>query len=189
MKKTLAIVISLLVCLMHTSGLGYAMFDGNAILETRNSQLETSSCGNYSDNVTALGTGMAIGAGLTGYDLPLDARDLYHDVTHWETTWGHVGQTALDAVGLLPLVGVVKNLDEVAALFKGAGRHSDDAAALVDLAKQAKRTGVSPEDAQTLLRWADEYNVVPALDHTVPPLHWQGPHIRIGPVNHIIVTP
>lgn len=70
-------------------------------------------------------------------------------------------------------------------------RYSDDAAALIDLAKQAKRSGVSADDAQTLLKWADEYNVRPALDHIESGAeHWVGgAHIRIGTQNHIPVRP
>jgi len=68
-------------------------------------------------------------------------------------------------------------------------RYSGDQAALIDLVKQAQRTGTSPANAQTLLQWGKEYNVTPALNHTVPPLHWNNtPHIRIGSVNHIMVT-
>ncbi len=64
--------------------------------------------------------------------------------------------------------------------------------ALIQLAKEAKKTGsVSPENAQTLLKWANEYEIKPALNHTSleQAAHWilNLPHIRIGPVNHIIV--
>ena len=83
----------------------------------------------------------------------------------------------------------LKYADEGAAAAKQVGRYSDDAAELVDLAKQAKRTGVSPADAETLLKWADEYKVRPALDH-INTDHWVGgPHVRVGPVNHIPVKP
>lgn len=66
-----------------------------------------------------------------------------------------------------------------------------DSAALIALAKQAQRTGVSRQEADTLLQWARELGV-PALDHTAPQdaAHYVGgPHIRIGPVNHIPVHP
>jgi uncharacterized protein RhaS with RHS repeats len=100
---------------------------------------------------------------------------------------GDYEDAAWDALGLrldvgalsLPFVPAVG-----AAIVKGA-RHSDDAAALVKLAKRAKQTGVSPEDANTLLNWADEYGVTPAHNH-IGTDHWVGgDHIRIGPVNHI----
>jgi RHS repeat-associated protein len=55
----------------------------------------------------------------------------------------------------------------VAILAPGAQglRYSEDAAALVQLAKRAEHTGVNQEEAATLLRWAEEYNVKPALNH------------------------
>lgn len=60
--------------------------------------------------------------------------------------WDAAALTLDAAAVLLPFVPVVG-----AGLTKGA-RFSDDATALVDLAKEAKRTGgVSPDDANTLL--------------------------------------
>ena len=66
-----------------------------------------------------------------------------------------------------------------------------DEAALTQLAKDAKKAGINRTDAETLLRWADEYGVPHHGD-------WlghagrgnsitKGPHIHIGPVNHIPV--
>jgi hypothetical protein len=69
-------------------------------------------------------------------------------------------------------------------------RFGPNQAALVELAKEAQRTGVSPEQAKTLIQWANEYGVRPALDHTraADAAHWgDRPHIRIGPTNHIPV--
>ncbi len=77
--------------------------------------------GNYSQDVTLAGTVGQVGLGLTGVDIVADARDLVYDFTHWEWSLAHVGQTALDTVGVLPLVGALKNVDEVVTLAK----HSD----------------------------------------------------------------
>ena len=72
----------------------------------------------------------------------------------------------------------------------GSGnRHTPDQEALVDLAQDAQKRGVSRENAETLVKWAEEYGFKPLI-------HWeghaggtnavtQGPHFRIGPVNHI----
>jgi hypothetical protein len=55
------------------------------------------------------------------------------------------------------------------------------------LAREAKKIGVTEEEAKTLLKWADEYGVKPALDH-INTDHWVGgAHIRIGSQNHIPV--
>ncbi len=65
--------------------------------------------------------------------------------------------------------------------FQGGGR------ALIDLAKQAQRTGLTVNEAQIMLDWAQEYNVTPALNH-IGTTHWiGGDHIRIGPYRHIPV--
>jgi hypothetical protein len=66
---------------------------------------------------------------------------------------------------------------------------SGDQAALVDLAKQAQRTGgVTAQEAQTLRQWAQEYG----LPFRGPEVHpnrpfGQFPHIHVGPVNHLSV--
>jgi RHS repeat-associated protein len=62
--------------------------------------------------------------------------------------------------------------------------------AVIELAREAARTGVTRREAAALLRWAREYHLKPVLSHTKPPWHWvKGPHIRIGSVNHIEVIP
>ena len=71
---------------------------------------------------------------------------------------------------------------------KEAVKHSDDAAALIKLAKRAKDTGISVDDAKTLLKWAKEYNVPargPEIHPNRPKVNF--PHIHIGPVKHIPV--
>jgi RHS repeat-associated protein len=78
--------------------------------------------GNYTEDVTLLGTGGQVGVGLLGIDLPLDIRDLFHDITHWEWSWGHVGQTGLDLVALAPIIGALKYTDEAATLVKQANK-------------------------------------------------------------------
>ena len=63
--------------------------------------------------------------------------------------------------------------------------------ALVELAKEAKRGGVTPEQARTLIQWANEYGVKPARGPEAHPGRQFGsrPHIHVGPVNHIPVKP
>ena len=68
-----------------------------------------------------LGTIGQIGAGLLGADLPADLRDLAYDLQHWnELVKNNPGQIALDTVGVLPLVGVIKYGDEAALIIKKA---------------------------------------------------------------------
>jgi RHS repeat-associated protein len=119
-------------------------------------------------------------------------------------------QTGLDAAGLLPGVGIVPDAgNTIISLLRGnwgdaglsalamvpmlgqvatAAKYSDDATALIKLAKRAKRTGVSSDDADTLIKWADEYG----LPHRGPEIHpnrrFNKEHIHIGPVPHIPIV-
>ena len=77
--------------------------------------------GNYTNEVTLLGTGAQIASGFVGLDLPGDIRDITHDIQNWEWSWGHAGKTALDAVGILPVVGSIKYADEIKALTAPKG--------------------------------------------------------------------
>ncbi len=81
---------------------------------------------NYTDDVTLLGTAGQIGLGLTGIDFVGDLRDLSADIKDWKWTWGHAGKTLLDGVGLIPLIGVAKNADEVGTLIKQAVKNADE---------------------------------------------------------------
>lgn len=78
-------------------------------------------CGNFSEEVTALGTIGQIGLGLCGLDAVADIRDIGADIYHVcedeEVPWW---QLALDVVALIPLVGAFKNVDEVVSLLKSA---------------------------------------------------------------------
>ncbi len=129
-----------------------------------------------------------------------DVANLGYDIATFDPCdpWSYVN-TGFDAVAaavpFLP-AGITK-VGKVASVVSDAKKFTPDQAALVDLAKEAKKTGgVSNENATTLLQWADEYNLQPALDHRSPAdaLHWDPfetgvgiPHIRIGSQNHIKV--
>lgn len=80
--------------------------------------------GNFTDDVTILGTLGQIALGIFDFDLPMDIRDISADFANWKWSWGHAGQTALDMVGLLPVIGALKYADEVGTLVK----HGDDLA-------------------------------------------------------------
>jgi hypothetical protein len=84
--------------------------------------------------------------------------------------------------------GAAKVIEEAANVGR---RFGPDQEALIQLAKEAKRTGATPEQAETLLKWAKEYDLK-GLDHTgaTDAAHWLGgrPHIHIGGVRHIPVN-
>ena len=72
--------------------------------------------GNYSDEVTITGTTGQVIIGFSGIDFVADIRDVTYDIDHWEWSWSHAGQTGLDMIGILPVVGIIKNCDEFATL-------------------------------------------------------------------------
>jgi hypothetical protein len=96
--------------------LGLCSEDGDGYWKRSGKQLLL---GNFTDEVTLAGTGGQIGLGLLGLDLPLDIRDIGADFINWEWSWGHAGQTGLDIIGVLPLIGAVKYADEAGDLIKG----------------------------------------------------------------------
>ena len=113
-------------------GIGYSIL--NYIKKSWNQVIY----GNYTDDVTLLGTTTMIGLGLADYDLPMDIRDLYYDITHPEGTWECVGRGVIDTAALFPVVGMLKYTDEISTLVKNgdsiiyAGKqvvkHSDEIA-------------------------------------------------------------
>ena len=74
--------------------------------------------GNYSSDVTLMGTYGQILISFSGIDFIADIRDVVYDTTHWKWTWKHAGVTILDAASLLPLVGSLKYSDEISLLTK-----------------------------------------------------------------------
>ena len=83
--------------------------------------------GNYSDEVTVTGTTGQIAIGFSGVDFVADIRDVTYDVDHWEWSWSHARQTGLDMIGVLPVVGILKNCDEFAALKNVSRLDADNA--------------------------------------------------------------
>ena len=110
--------------------------------------------GNFTEDVTLLGTALQVIAGLLDLDLPLDLRDLAYDLTHWENTPKHIAQTAMDFLALLPVIGSLKYSDEVSAVLKTAAKHGDEAA---DVAKAAtKHADDAADAAKAATKHADE---------------------------------
>ena len=74
--------------------------------------------GNYTDDITVTGTTGQIVLSFSGVDFVADLRDVTYDLSHWQWTWKHAGQTGLDMVGIIPIIGMIKNADEYNALRK-----------------------------------------------------------------------
>jgi hypothetical protein len=65
-------------------------------------------------------------------------------------------------------------------------KFTPDQNALIQLAKEAKRKGGLPiDEAETLLRWANELGVPCRGPEVHPNRNFSIPHIHIGPVDHI----
>ncbi len=88
---------------------------------------------------TELSIGAGIGLGVLGVDLPLDLRDLSHTLTHreWSYKWGET--LAYNTIGLIPLIGVIKNLKNAKKL-----KYLDDAS---ELAKRSDDAADAAGDA------------------------------------------
>jgi hypothetical protein len=86
-----------------------------------------------------------------------------------------------------------QDLDQLLNKVEGGGqvdsdkRFSPDQQALIDLAKQAKKLGISPENAETMKDWAKEHGVDSRGPETHPGRNLDFPHIHIGPIDHIPV--
>jgi hypothetical protein len=126
--------------------------------------------GDFSDKTTALGTGIQIGAAVAGADLPADLRDLSANVIYWENSWSHVGKTALNAIALLPLVGLIKYLDEAAAVAKNADETVDVAKAKYAVGPYKDMKGLSPGlDAHHVGQQAPMKRLVPGYNPATAP--------------------
>lgn len=82
--------------------------------------------GNFTDDVTLLGTAGQIALGIFDLDLVCDLRDTAYDIGEWgeiiigeeEFSWSFAGQSFIDIIGILPVIGAIKYSDEVGVLIK-----------------------------------------------------------------------
>ena len=121
--------------------------------------------GNFSEKVTITGTIGAIIVGeLPGVGTAADIRDVTADFANWEWSWGHVGITTLDIIGMIPLVGALKYSDELCVAAKGmklsdnagdilssALKHADDASGIA-----SKSDELAEVVQKAVLKHADE---------------------------------
>lgn len=84
--------------------------------------------GNFTDEVTVLGVAGQFAMGFFDLDLPCDIRDIIADVRNLaqadEIKWDIIAMLALDAIGLVPMIGALKYSDEYVTLFKNADKVS-----------------------------------------------------------------
>ena len=80
-------------------------------------------------------------------DLPGDIRDVVYDATRWESTPEHIGQTALDLVGIVPAIGALKYVGEAGEVAEDALKGADKIGELAgDVGKDADEFGEASED-------------------------------------------
>ena len=118
--------------------------------------------GNFTDEVTLLGVAGQITLGILDLDLPCDIRDIIADVRNLaqadEIKWDMIAMLALDAIGLVPMIGALKYSDEYVTLFKNADKvsvvaRSTDGAGV--LAKHADEAGAWLHGGK-VFRYSDE---------------------------------
>lgn len=89
---------------------------------------------------TLLSLGGSVAASIANVDAPLDIRDLAYDMSHWGEGDYFAARLALDAVGILPVIGAIKyikHFDTVADVAKAADKAADIADTAHDVAKAA----------------------------------------------------
>ena len=118
--------------------------------------------GNFADEVTVLGVAGQFAMGFFDLDLPCDIRDIIADVRNLaqadEIKWDMIAMLALDAIGLVLMIGALKYSDEYVTLFKNADKvsvvaRSTDGAGV--LAKHADEAGAWLHGVK-VFRYSDE---------------------------------
>lgn len=122
---------------------------------------------------TLLSLGGSVAASLLNVDAPLDVRDLAYDIKHWGEGDYFAARLALDAVGILPLIGTikyVKYLDTAGDVAKGIDKTADALDAAHDVAKAADSIADMAEGADCLLDTADVISDIQKKTSTVADL-------------------
>lgn len=112
--------------------LRYVDFDGHKSIEEKSYMdrtVEHVVMGEYSDEVTALGIGIDVAAGVIGVDVAMDVRDLSAHLTVNRDlgSWEWWGMLAINLIAFVPGIGAIKYADEVCAGLK----HTDEVAEIL----------------------------------------------------------
>ncbi len=114
------------------------------------------------------------------------AKELGHEIGHTVSEVGHGIESVWNEV-----TGggeSSKESTQTQASSECGEAYTGDQDALIKIAKEAKRNGLSPEDVEVLREWAEEYDVPfrGPEEHPGRPIGSQ-PHIHVGSQNHIPV--
>ena len=119
--------------------------------------------GNFTDEVTVLGAAGQFAMGFFDLDLPCDIRDIIADVRNLaqadEIKWDMIAMLALDAIGLVPMIGALKYSDEYVTLFKNADKVSV-------VARSTDGAGVLAKHADEAAAWQHGGKVFRYSDET-----------------------
>ncbi len=108
------------------------------------------------DDATVLSVSASMAASVVNVDLPLDVRDLSYDLTHWGEGDHFFRTLALDAVALLPVIGIAKHakhIDEAMDAAKIGADILDDAS---DVAKVADDAADIADEAGDIAKVVDD---------------------------------
>lgn len=122
---------------------------------------------------TLLSLGGSVAASLLNVDAPLDVRDLAYDIRHWGEGDYFAARLALDAVGVLPLIGAikyVKYLDNAGDIAKGVDKTADALDSIHDAAKAADSASDMAKGADRLLDTTDVISDIKKKTNTVADL-------------------
>jgi len=86
------------------------------------SSLKQVAFGNFTDDVTLLGTFGQVGLALTGLDFPCDIRDITADIASLTNGTFDGWQFTFDLVAFIPVVGAFKCTDEAALIYKSGDK-------------------------------------------------------------------
>ena len=107
--------------------------------------------GNFTDEVTLLGVAGQITLGILDLDLPCDIRDIIADVRNLaqadEIKWDMIAMLALDAIGLVPMIGALKYSDETAEAVTSGEKLLKESGTIYESFADL----MSPEDAKRYL--------------------------------------
>ena len=136
---------------------------GKSVLDYLLKSLNQITLGNFTEDVTLLGTIGQILLGIFDVDILCDIRDLIADFDKLGTDEKvPIWQWALDIIALLPVIGAVKYTDEAAVLFKQAdkignsGKHLDELDELMKHADEFSDVGKNADEAGEVSKYADE---------------------------------
>ena len=127
--------------------------------------------GDYSDkDQTILSIALNIAASVANVDLALDARDISYDLMHLKEEDVTLVRVMVDGVAILPVIGVIKHVDEISDGVKAISKAVDaasDMAKSTDLVSDVAKVADETQDIKYLVVLPDEASdIIKAADNT-----------------------